>query len=301
VNLEYSAILTSYNSKKTIFRALEGVLSQSIPPSEIIVVDDASTDDSYYLLDEYQNTKSNVLLVKNELNLGQSVSRNRAAALAKTNFLIFFDDDDISLASRASVHFSHFLNGADVSYVSSKKIYENSYEIECGNQEFSGSVAPADLASKLLLGVSFSGLNDLYVPSSTLALKKGSLLEAGGFNAELRRLEDVELAIKLSESQAIFYWSPSVVVHRFDSVSAKKGNGIDMAYEKALLRQFEYLIGKKNAKCALLHTDSRRLYFSRSYWSLVVHLLSHPLYTSSKLLNPSPALKRILHDIRRAS
>ena len=93
--LDYAAILTTFNAEATIADSLNSILAQSQEPHEIIVVDDCSTDGTVKILKYYEKLYPKMILVINESNSGQSYSRNIAAEISKSTFLVFFDDDDV--------------------------------------------------------------------------------------------------------------------------------------------------------------------------------------------------------------
>jgi len=88
-----SAILPVYNGRRFLRGAVESVLAQSLPPCELIVVDDGSTDGSLAELDGLPPAPFPVRVLRQE-NAGQSAARNLAARQAEGDFLAFLDQDD---------------------------------------------------------------------------------------------------------------------------------------------------------------------------------------------------------------
>ena len=88
--------LTTYNAEATIKAALDSALIQSHPASQIILVDDASTDHTLEVVATYSSKDPRFLVLENPLNSGVAVSRNRSVEHASGEFIVFFDDDDIS-------------------------------------------------------------------------------------------------------------------------------------------------------------------------------------------------------------
>ena len=91
----FSIIIPTYNRAAFISKAIESVLSQSYANWELIVIDDASTDNTFELLAHY--TDPRIRVVKNEVNKERSVSRNIGIALAKGEYICFLDSDDYLL------------------------------------------------------------------------------------------------------------------------------------------------------------------------------------------------------------
>ena len=88
-----SVIITSYNYGRYIERAIRSCLNQSLARSEyeIIVVDDASTDNTLNVLANYQDEIRILTLPRNS---GLAVARNAGVKIAKGQFVVFLDADD---------------------------------------------------------------------------------------------------------------------------------------------------------------------------------------------------------------
>ncbi len=89
-----SIIIPVYNAELYLRRCLDSVCNQTLKDIEIIVVDDASTDDSWEIIQEYSKKYSNLKAVCNEKNGGESVARNKGLDLATGEYLGFVDNDD---------------------------------------------------------------------------------------------------------------------------------------------------------------------------------------------------------------
>lgn len=89
-----SVIIPNYNHARYIGRALEALLCQSVQPSEIIVIDDGSTDDSVAVISEFLSRGSIVQLLKNETNRGVEASISRGLTHACGDYLYWTSSDD---------------------------------------------------------------------------------------------------------------------------------------------------------------------------------------------------------------
>lgn len=98
--VKFSIVIPLYNKSKYVERAIKSVFSQTFPPSELIIVDDVSTDNSLSvvrsaLLKLTKNTPSiNVTLLHNKLNRGPGASRNYGLQIASGDYVLFLDADD---------------------------------------------------------------------------------------------------------------------------------------------------------------------------------------------------------------
>jgi glycosyltransferase involved in cell wall biosynthesis len=88
-----SLIITAYNYAQYIERAIRSALDQSLPKSEfeVIVVNDASTDETAQILENYQDVVRVFNLTK---NVGLSAARNFGIRKARGQNVVFLDADD---------------------------------------------------------------------------------------------------------------------------------------------------------------------------------------------------------------
>ena len=93
MNPMVSIIIPVYNAEKTIRRCVDSVLNQEYKDTELLLVDDGSTDLSGQICDEYARKDSRVCVIHKE-NTGVSDTRNLALERARGTYLQFLDSDD---------------------------------------------------------------------------------------------------------------------------------------------------------------------------------------------------------------
>ena len=89
-----SIIIPTHNRKERLERALNSVLDQTWRPIEIVVVDDASDDDTPEYLSSLQDEYDSICVLRNETSRGAAVSRNIAISHAHGEYITGLDDDD---------------------------------------------------------------------------------------------------------------------------------------------------------------------------------------------------------------
>lgn len=89
-----SIIIPAYNAAKHLANSLESVLCQSWSNLEIIVVDDASSDNTASIIRAYADLDPRIRFICKQTNEGVSLARNDALALATGEYLMFVDGDD---------------------------------------------------------------------------------------------------------------------------------------------------------------------------------------------------------------
>lgn len=94
MNKLVSIIMPSYNTGSFISETIESVLAQTYSNWELIIVDDCSRDDTDDVVSRYLSD-DRIRYMKNEVNSGAAVSRNRALRKAKGKWIAFLDSDDL--------------------------------------------------------------------------------------------------------------------------------------------------------------------------------------------------------------
>lgn len=93
--LSVSVVIPTHNSSATIERAVNSVLAQDLLPTELVIVDDCSTDNTVELVRTIAIPDSiDVKVVRLDTNLGPSAARNEGWNVAGCEFIAFLDSDD---------------------------------------------------------------------------------------------------------------------------------------------------------------------------------------------------------------
>ena len=90
-----SIALASYNGEKYIREQLDSILNQTIQDFEVVVCDDASTDNTWIILEEYKEKDNRFRIYRNEKNLGFKKNFEKAISLCKGDYIALSDQDDI--------------------------------------------------------------------------------------------------------------------------------------------------------------------------------------------------------------
>jgi glycosyltransferase involved in cell wall biosynthesis len=98
-----SIIITTHNRSKLLQRAIKSALGQSYENIEIIIVDDASSDDTERIVLKYIKNDTRIQYIKNEKQSGANVSRNKGILASSGKFIAGLDDDDEFLPDRINL------------------------------------------------------------------------------------------------------------------------------------------------------------------------------------------------------
>ena len=206
--------ITAWNSAGTIEMAVRSALAQDWRPIEIVVVDDASTDETGTILARAAAAHHEIRVFTEPCNGGVAASRNRIIAEARGAFIAFFDDDDESVPGRVGAQLARILDyerdladGAPViCHTARRRIYPNGVSrIEGTMGQRVGRPAPQGLAvaRRILAGDPIDDGNGACPTCSQMARRETYKL-VGGFDPSFRRSEDTELCVRLARAGAHF-------------------------------------------------------------------------------------------------
>lgn len=239
--------VTTYNAEATISAALESALNQSYSASQIIVVDDASTDKTPEILATFCAKDPRFLVFINSVNSGVAVSRNRILEHASGEFIAFFDDDDISDPRRLELQLQRILryefqyaNGSPVLCHTARKQFfpDGRWQIEPALGYLANGPAPAGIAVAryALMGEPLKGGYGSCATCSQMG-RISTYRNLGGFNASLRRCEDFDFAIRFARIGGHFPGVAEPLV--LQQMTPTNDKSLD-TIEKFTLRVFEH-------------------------------------------------------------
>lgn len=99
-NPRISVIIGIYNCAQTLAEALDSLYAQTYQKFKIILCEDGSSDETYQVANDYAVNHNNILLIRNEKNMGLNYTLNRCLEYADTEYIARMDGDDISLPTR---------------------------------------------------------------------------------------------------------------------------------------------------------------------------------------------------------
>lgn len=119
-----SILMGIYNCADTLNEAIDSILAQTYPHWQLIMCDDGSTDNTYFVAEQYAKKYSEkIILIKNPKNMGLNFTLNHCLELADTEYIARMDGDDISLPQRLEKQIEFLENNPQYSIVSCPMIY----------------------------------------------------------------------------------------------------------------------------------------------------------------------------------
>ncbi|GIW65419.1 MAG: glycosyl transferase [Candidatus Parcubacteria bacterium] len=112
----FSIITPTYNRAYIINKAIESVLKQNFNDWEMIIIDDASIDNTEEIVKKYIDNSAKIKYLKLEKNAGPNVARNIGSEKANGEWLIFLDSDDELTDDALDVIYSYIQKFPEVSF-----------------------------------------------------------------------------------------------------------------------------------------------------------------------------------------
>ncbi len=102
-----SVVMAVYNAQTFLAEAIESILSQSVSDFEFLIIDDASSDDSKQIIEDFAKSDPRIRLISNPENLGLGASLQKGVEEAQGKFIARMDADDISLLKRFEMQLAY--------------------------------------------------------------------------------------------------------------------------------------------------------------------------------------------------
>ena len=234
-----SIIIVNHNGASHLTRLLK-VIDETIHLKyELIIVDNASNDNSLDIIDQYKQLP--ITLIKNRKNESFSYANNQGVKIAKGDYLLFLNNDTEPLDGWLNHLMKTMLSNENVGAVGSKLIYpdcdsskinkEKSYTIQHAGiifKEGDGYIKPFNRNNSSEYEDSRNDTEDeeiIAVTAACLLIKKSVYLEVDGFdNQYLYGYEDVDLCLKLHKAGYKNIYNPKSVLYHYEFGTQEKNN-----------------------------------------------------------------------------
>lgn len=183
-----SVVIPCYNQAPTLARAIRSALNQTLPPSEVIVVDDGSTDGSRGVAESF----GSAVIFKQQQNRGPAAARNLGVCNATGEFLGFLDADDWWQPKFAACC-SEFLMAHPICIAVSTGLCFVQSDGSCtyGPADYFDGNKPIGLPRVLESFFAFWARHN-HICTGSVLMHREAILKAGMQNESLRAAEDLE-------------------------------------------------------------------------------------------------------------
>ncbi len=180
-----SVIIPNYNRASLIGETIESMERQTLPPHEIIVVDDGSTDGSL----RYLRSLGDRIRLIEQSNAGPGAARNAGLARATGEYIQFFDSDDLCTPDKIERQVTALeTSGADIAYGPWAHMW-----IEDGKAIYDTLIAQQGPLRADPLSAILSGWTCL-IPCCVV--RRSAIERLGGYPTAVHTTEDLELVVR---------------------------------------------------------------------------------------------------------
>jgi glycosyltransferase involved in cell wall biosynthesis len=196
-----SIVVPCYNSRHFLAETLESAFAQSYPYTEVIVIDDGSTDGTAELIRSYANR----VTAEFGPNRGVSAARNRGTVLARGEFIQYLDADDVMPPAAIAARVSALQrSGADVAYSDWERLVET---------EPGAFVVGARIARRIedvSLDIETALITSFWAPPAALTYRRTIVEKIGGWKDWLPIIQDARFLQDAGLAGGRFIYSPGV-------------------------------------------------------------------------------------------
>jgi len=240
----FSIIIPAYNRSSHIVPAIDSVIAQTFQDWELLIVDDASTDDTADVVRSFCNKDKRIALLQQPYNQERGAARNRGIEEANGTYICFLDSDDLFCDNHLATIFEHTRNASeDAMY------FANSYLSVNGGEKAEKLVprfTPRSPFSYLLV----------YTPNPARVCIHAGILQNLRFDASIPGLEDLDLWLRIACQFPLCHIEEYTSVYNLHDECYTIGDA--QRYEKELTN-FRYIFQKKELRGKLPFWGKRRL------------------------------------------
>lgn len=217
-NTVVSVGVVVYNGEQFIDKTLNSLINQSYKNIEIIVSDNASTDSTVEIVKKFMLKDDRVKLVANKENLGFSGNLNKTVSEATSEYVCLYHADDIYEETIVEEQFKYLESSDCVAAFTLGKMIDgndnlipNNFILNKNNLK-DNKVFNHDMFLKSLLK---NGGSQFICPS--LMIKKAAFQKVGGFDTNVRMIEDQDMWLRLLENGNIAVIAKELIRYRIHS------------------------------------------------------------------------------------
>ncbi|GAA4076432.1 hypothetical protein GCM10022389_22800 [Flavobacterium cheonanense] len=205
----FSILIANYNNGSFFKDCYASIMNQSYQDFEVIIVDDASTDNSVEVIEKLIANDSRFKLYFNEHNKGCGYTKRRCASLATGEVCAFVDPDDAIVVTALEKMVSSFKLHPTVSLVSSKYYFTDLFLNKTG--EGTHGEALPNGTSYLTYGRG--------AITHFCSFRRSSYLKTSGIDSKFKRAVDQDLYYKLEETGSHLFLNDFLYYYRINSNS----------------------------------------------------------------------------------
>jgi glycosyltransferase involved in cell wall biosynthesis len=243
-----SVIIPCYNQAHYLGEAIESVLLQTYPHTEIIVVDDGSIDNTSEVAASYRQVK----LLRQENQGRPAVGRNKGFRASLGEYIVFLDSDDRLVPDALETGLKHLLDYPERAFVSGHARFIDA----------EGTPLPTEQRACVERDHYIALLHENYIwTPGTVMFRRSALEEAGCFNPSLtmKGSEDYDLYMRLARNWPVHCHDRQVVEYRQHGSSLSR-NSATMLKATLTVHSAQWPFVKGNKEYEAAYREGQNFY-----------------------------------------
>jgi glycosyltransferase involved in cell wall biosynthesis len=243
-----TVLMPVYNNEKYLRPAIDSILNQTFADFEFLIINDGSTDQSEEIIKSYRDER--IRYDKNEINSGIIVTLNKGIDMARGEYIVRMDGDDISLPSRLQIQFDFMEKNQNLG-------------VSGGRIESIGKITgyspktltePEQIKANLIFGTPFS--------HPSVIIRKKILIDNNlRFDKDYPHAEDYELWTRVAELSRLGNSDKKIIKYRLhdESICGKYSDEQAKSAEKIRIKLLAKLDIIANPEELALHQTLKKL------------------------------------------
>lgn len=287
--------MTCFNAAGTIADAIESARAQDWPNVEIIVVDDASTDESPSIIEDFSRRDDRIRWIRHDRNRGYAAALNSIVEAARGEIVALFDDDDVSVPDRLTKQWHRITDFESSTTSSIIMCYADRDVVDSRNQEPRRYVTAigrsptepggTDVVDFLLWHYERPGCAWGQFGSCTLMARLETLRTVGQFDENFRRAAEWDLAIRAGFLGGHFIAVGEPLITQYITTGEDKGGTLPLESMLKLRQKYKRYLEKKR-----VYRASVAIAYARFHYARQNRVLSLAYLGAACLLSPTAVL-----------
>ena len=253
-----SVVIPCYNNKPYLRECLDSVLNQTLTDYEVILIDDGSTDGTSEIIQSYLPR----IKYLRQPNQGPAAARNAGIEAASGEYIAFQDADDLWYPEKLEVQLKFMEANPRFAWVYTDMCTYNDRQTLQASWFSDRPTHQGKVFEQLI--------NNNFIPTITVMIKKEALLSVNCFDVNLRSCEDKDLWLRLAWKYEVGRLNKVLAKRRFHSNNLCRDNRLLIASEVEVMHKLRKMVSDLRLqqilenKISKLHFELGYFYFARN-------------------------------------
>lgn len=201
--IKISVVMSTYNNETSIEKAILSIVNQSFTEWELLIVDDASKDNTNKILKKLVNKYNRIQYFTNQSNKGLAYNLNKLIKISKGKYIARMDADDISMPNRLAKQYKFLENNSKISVLgtAAKVIYNNK------SKNVFPPVLHEDIIKNIILKTPFI--------HPTVIMRKSFLINNNFYRTDIGEVEDLDLWLRTCNNNLFHNLHEVLLIYEF--------------------------------------------------------------------------------------